>query len=159
MKCHAVTMHNSTESPCAIVRCEAIVPHVEHWGTVGDECVRWKSPAELDEGVDDYYTAYATESRVDPSKVQWSQLAPFAPALELVARALMHGAKKHSEAPGTEAWRSVENAALIFGDKVARHGLEHVCGRKFDPESKLPHLAHMIANVLIVMMTEGDFIK
>lgn len=99
------------------------------------------------------------DTRTDPSKVQWSQLAPFLPALELVARAFMFGADKHHEKTGTEAWRTVEDAARIFGDKAARHALEHVAGRKFDPDSKLPHLALCIANLLIALTNEGEILS
>lgn len=148
MKCAAKTIRNGQTITCA-----SQVPHVDHWGDAFGEIARWRSPAELDEGV------RSINTRTNPNKVEWSQLAPFLPALELVARALMHGAKKHHEAPGSTAWRDVEDPAHVFGNKIARHGLEHACGRKFDPESKLPHLAHLIANALIVMMSEGDFIK
>jgi len=154
MSCTAVTMHSGS-----IVECNGnhTFPGL-HVGIACGDVIAWPMANDAPmNGVRDFDRSDVGKKH-DASKLDWAQLAPFLPALEEVARVLQFGAQKHNEKPGTEAWRTVEDAAREYGTAAARHALKRVRGIKFDEQTKRPHLAHAIANLLIVMMTEGEYL-
>lgn len=73
----------------------------------------------------------------DGGKDRWS-LLPWK-GVRWIVKVLGFGAKKYK--PG--GWRTVDNAVERYGDAAARHLAAYLDGEIIDPESGLPHLAHM----------------
>lgn len=73
-------------------------------------------------------------------------LLPFA-AVEQVAEVLTKGAAKYS--PG--GWRQVTNAFPRYFAAMLRHTWARALGERTDPESGLPHLAHVACNALFLV--------
>lgn len=74
-------------------------------------------------------------------------LGGFAEALEWVAKVGTFGAKKYSP----NGWKKVPNGQERYEDALYRHWNAYLAGEEIDPESGLPHLAHMAWGVLAVM--------
>lgn len=74
-------------------------------------------------------------------------LGDFARALEQVGQVGTFGAAKYS--PG--GWVEVPNGIDRYTDAMLRHWLAHKRGERFDPETKLMHLAHAAWNMLAVL--------
>ena len=66
-------------------------------------------------------------------------------AITAVSQVLTYGANKYSE----ENWALVPNGTRRYTDAMLRHLLREATGEYLDPESKLPHAAHLAANALI----------
>lgn len=65
-------------------------------------------------------------------------------ALELVARVATDGAVKYTD----DGWASLPDGAIRYTEAMLRHLLAE--GREYaDPESGLPHAAHLACNALI----------
>ncbi len=83
-------------------------------------------------------------TKLDREKKQWS-LLPLR-ALEPIVDVLMYGAKKYS--PGN--WMKCDDIQR-YKDATARHYVAYQAGEWEDPESKLPHLAHLGCNVVFLL--------
>lgn len=64
-----------------------------------------------------------------------------------VARVLEHGAEKY----GPYNWRSTKVGALTYVAAIQRHLAAWVDGEDLDPESRLPHIAHIAAGCAILL--------
>lgn len=71
----------------------------------------------------------------------------FAKALEAVGDVGTYGARKYVP----HGWRDVKEADRRYMDAMIRHMLKYLQGEQDDPESGLPHLAHMAWNALCVL--------
>lgn len=80
----------------------------------------------------------------------WLVLAGFARALKLVVQVGTYGANKYSE----DGWKSVPNGEKRYRDAFVRHLLDYMGGERLDPESKLPHLAHIAWNALALIQLD-----
>ena len=67
--------------------------------------------------------------------------------VESVAWALKTGATKY----GAWNWRKSEVIASTYGSAILRHTHAYLDGEDLDPESGLSHLAHIGANVAIIL--------
>lgn len=67
--------------------------------------------------------------------------------LEAVAEVLTFGAKKYAE----DSWKTVPNAIKRYENALGRHFLAFNKGEEFDPETGLPHLAHIATNALFLI--------
>lgn len=68
--------------------------------------------------------------------------------LERIAKVMEHGEKKH----GAFGWRKLEDLETTeWTDAAQRHILAYQRGELVDRESKLPHLAHAIADLMIAL--------
>lgn len=81
----------------------------------------------------------------DAGKRRWD-LLPWR-ALGLVADALTLGAAKH----GDDGWRTLPNARRRYYAATLRHLTAWWEGEALDGEDRLPHLAHAIADVLLLL--------
>lgn len=147
MKCPAVTIKDGE-----LVQCESLVEHDEHWGAHGNSSTRWRSPAELDEGVGDdgFYTAHDTLAK---TKKRWD-LMPW-DVLGWVERVLVAGMLK----PGRTAFGWKDRPREEHVEALLRHVIEYAAGKRFDNETKLPVLAHVIARALFVMWHDGEVMR
>lgn len=73
-------------------------------------------------------------------------LGDFAQALQQVSAVGKFGAKKYAD----NNWLSVKDGTKRYQDAMLRHYLAWCTGEVNDPESGLPHLAHMAWNALAV---------
>lgn len=80
--------------------------------------------------------------KFDAGKPRMS-LLPF-DALLMVAMVLTFGAKKYA----AHSWRTVPNALERYSDALLRHWERMQAGEWLDPESGLPHWAHIACNAL-----------
>lgn len=71
----------------------------------------------------------------------------FARALAAVSHVSTMGANKYSAG----SWKTVPNAKERYYDAFHRHILADAAGEANDPESGLPHLAHVAWNALALM--------
>ena len=79
--------------------------------------------------------------RFDGDKVRWD-LLPF-DALEQVAMVSTYGAKKYAP----KNWERGMSWSRMFGSMM-RHLTARMRGERLDPESGLPHLAHVAWNAI-----------
>ena len=77
-------------------------------------------------------------------------LGDFSAALEEVCKVGTFGAEKYS----AHGWLEVPDASERYTDAMLRHYLAHAQGIATDPESGLPHLAHLAWNALAVLELE-----
>lgn len=71
----------------------------------------------------------------------------FPNALSAVVDVATFGAKKYKR----NSWKTVPDAVIRYSDALVRHQLAMGKGEEFDPESKLPHLAHFAWNALAIL--------
>lgn len=66
-----------------------------------------------------------------------------------LAQALSHGANKY----GVRNWRDPEHKVKTstYADAALRHLFAYISGEDLDPDSGLPHLAHVAANCNILL--------
>lgn len=83
--------------------------------------------------------------KYDTGKLRWS-LLPWG-AVEWAVKVLEHGATKY----GDNNWQLVENGAKRYNDALIRHTAAIQKGETLDPESGLPHLAHVAVNALFLL--------
>lgn len=83
--------------------------------------------------------------KFDEHKPRWD-LLPVYPIEEAV-KVFTFGAKKY----GDNNWRKIENPHDRYYAALMRHIIPWRKGEIIDPESGLPHLAHAIANLVILM--------
>jgi hypothetical protein len=84
----------------------------------------------------------------DQDKADLSLLPPA--ALESVGQVLTWGAKKYE----AENWRRVPGWRRRYLAAGLRHVFSYMRGKKSDPESKLPHLAHAACCFLFLLELE-----
>ncbi|MEM8801114.1 MAG: dATP/dGTP diphosphohydrolase domain-containing protein [Pseudomonadota bacterium] len=68
-------------------------------------------------------------------------------ALFWTAAACEFGARKY----GRHNWREEGLIASVYYDAMMRHAMRYYEGEKNDPDSELPHLAHVAATALILL--------
>lgn len=71
-------------------------------------------------------------------------------AVEAVSAILNYGAQKYEE----DSWQSVPDGRKRYEDAFYRHQIERNKGQTYDDESGLPHLAHMICNLMFLLWFE-----
>ena len=71
----------------------------------------------------------------------------FALAILEVSKVGTFGANKYTD----NGWQTVPNGIARYEDALLRHFMAYKDGEFFDPESKLPHLAHCAWNALAVL--------
>lgn len=71
-------------------------------------------------------------------------------ALEEVGKILTFGAQKYA----AHSWKTVPNNKERYKAALVRHLLAHSRGEVIDPESGLPHLAHLACNALFILELE-----
>lgn len=81
----------------------------------------------------------------DNGKLRWD-LVPFE-SLEEIIKVLMYGANKYSD----NNWLKVEKPRIRYFAAAMRHLVAWFKGEKFDPESKLHHLAHAGCCILFLL--------
>jgi len=79
--------------------------------------------------------------KFDTGKLRYSLVPPV--AIKGIAEVLTFGASKY----GANNWQLVEDAEVRYLDALMRHLEAYRAGERFDPESGLPHLAHLATNV------------
>ena len=87
----------------------------------------------------------------DSGKRQWS-LLPWGP-LRHVVDVFRHGADKYE----VDNWKHRRTATDVrYFDAALRHLLAWRDGERPDPESGLPHLAHAVCCLLIILWHDDD---
>lgn len=81
----------------------------------------------------------------DTGKAPW-HLLPWG-AVEEVVKVLEFGAKKYAP----DGWRHVPNGESRYFSALIRHLVAWREGEWLDPESGLPHLAHVVCNALFLL--------
>lgn len=81
----------------------------------------------------------------DKGKLPW-RLVPWAQMKDVV-QVLAFGAHKY---PSADNWQRVEGAKERYLDAAFRHLLARAMGEQRDPETGLPHLAHLICCALFL---------
>ncbi len=89
-------------------------------------------------------------AKADAGKCLAGVLSDFALALQAVADVGTMGANKYSRG----GWQSVPNAEERYFDAAWRHLLK-ARHEELDPDSGLPHLAHLAWNLLAVLEIQG----
>lgn len=83
--------------------------------------------------------------KYDQEKPRWSLLP--AGTIALVVAVLTFGIKKYSP----DNWQRVPEARRRYYDAMCRHLEAWWNGEILDPETKLPHLAHLVCCALFLM--------
>jgi hypothetical protein len=86
--------------------------------------------------------------KYDDGKRNW-MLVPWK-ALEEVVKVMELGARKY----GRFNWQELEEPQRRYGEAAMRHLVAWMKGEKMDPESGLPHLAHLGCNALFLLWFE-----
>lgn len=86
----------------------------------------------------------AKGQKFDSGKLQWHLLDMS--LLEDTVKVLMVGAKKYSP----NNWQLVEDAKERYYNAAMRHLTAWKRGEKLDPDDRLPHLAHLMCNVIFL---------
>jgi len=78
--------------------------------------------------------------------------ASILPPIGLVhcAAVMRNGASKY----GVANWRDEPIKRSVYDDAIERHRLKYMAGELIDKDSKLPHLAHIATNCLILLDAE-----
>ena len=87
-------------------------------------------------------------AKFDDGKIRFSLLTrSLATPLKRVAEVLEYGARKYQP----NSWQHVPNAKERYEDALDRHLNSWKSGEVVDPESGLPHLAHIATNALFLL--------
>ena len=78
--------------------------------------------------------------KFDVGKLRYSLIPP--EATRAIAEVLTFGAEKYAP----NSWQSVPNAHERYLDALMRHLEAYRAGELIDPESKLPHMSHLLCN-------------
>lgn len=104
------------------------------------------APLELPRGT-------ATGVKLDTGKVEMSLLMQgCAYAVRKVAEILTFGAKKYTR----NGWQTVPDAERRYTDALYRHMNAIHSGELTDPESGLPHMAHVACNAMFLLELSND---
>lgn len=87
-----------------------------------------------------------TPEKYDQGKPQWS-LFPFKSA-EDVVRVLEFGIEKYKV---KNSWMDVKDGERRYIDAIGRHYAAICSGETYDPESGMPHMAHLACSALFVL--------
>lgn len=86
--------------------------------------------------------------KFDGDKPRWTlMMQGLAFALSQVVAVLTFGAAKYQ----AHSWRKVENGQERYRDALYRHLAAYETGELVDPESGLPHMAHVATNAMFLM--------
>jgi len=128
-------------------RCASCRHHLlEQWEDPCDSCRghgRWEAAGAAPAPAGGYFATHA-----DRGKLRWECL-PW-PAVEQVVGVLTFGANKYS----AWSWPSTPDARRRYFASAIRHAVAWVKGERLDPESGLPHLAHLACNALFLLSFE-----
>ena len=72
--------------------------------------------------------------------------------IEAVGNVLTFGAEEY----GPNNWQKVDGAEDRYYAAAMRHLMAYRKGEKIDPESKLPHLAHVATNMMFLLHFERN---
>lgn len=86
----------------------------------------------------------------DGEKDRWD-LLPYGPVAEVV-KVLTFGARKYSD----DNWQQVPQARKRYFAAAMRHLVAWFRGERYDPESKIHHLAHAVCCLLFLMWFDGE---
>lgn len=89
-------------------------------------------------------------TKYDQEKPRWS-LLPWKET-EQVVQVLTHGSKKYDDFN----WQKVPNARDRYFSAAMRHLIAWKNNEKMDGETKLPHLASVICNILFLMWMDNN---
>lgn len=94
----------------------------------------------------------ASDGKADNGKIRMSLLlTQFGELVKDVAEVLTFGAAKYPKPPMDDGWRQTPNGFYRYQDAAYRHLSKFLVeGERNDPESGVHHLAHAIADILIV---------
>ena len=87
--------------------------------------------------------------KFDEDKMKYSFFFDqFPNAIDGLVKCGMYGQKKYKvkETDGKTGWEHVENAESRYRDALLRHFFAYTRGEVVDPESKLPHIYHVVWN-------------
>jgi hypothetical protein len=84
----------------------------------------------------------------DSGKPDWS-LVPME-TLEYVAKVMTFGAEKYAR----DGWKELPDFENRYFAAMLRHLTAWQAGEKVDPESGLPHLAHVLTNATFLLWNE-----
>lgn len=87
----------------------------------------------------------AGAEKFDGGKLRWS-LLPWK-GVEWIVRVMEYGAMKYS----AHGWRHLPDAKERYLEALTRHMVEIHKGNIIDPESGLPHLAHVACNAVFLL--------
>jgi len=85
----------------------------------------------------------------DSDKPRYDLLPPI--AIDLMAQVMTFGAKKYKP----EGWRTVDNAIQRYQAALLRHSFAMLRGEVLDPESGLPHAAHVMCCAAFIAELQG----
>lgn len=88
-----------------------------------------------------------SEMKIKSNKTQLSLVQ--VEFIELMAKVLMHGNTKHVP----NSWKQQKDISL-YHDALYRHWFAYLKGEYNAPDSKLPHLAHVAVNAMILHYLE-----
>ena len=88
--------------------------------------------------------------KYDHGKPRYDLLPPV--AIDELAKILTFGAEKYAP----NSWQKVEHAKERYTAALLRHLYAWLGGEYFDPESGLPHLYHVGANLMFLLHFEDD---
>ena len=125
----------------SIVKSSVIKSNVIESSTVKSSFTEIKNPVTLDQKL---------AIKKDSDKPKYSLLSPY--GLEELAKVATFGATKYAP----HNWRKGFDYSRLL-DASMRHILEYQKGNKMDDESKLPHLAHAMWNLMALL--EQDYLK
>ena len=114
---------------------------------------RWSPPPEPEansESDPHGLPQHSPGAKLDSGKCVAGVLSDFALALQAVADVGDFGARKYTRG----GWQSVPNAEERYFDAMWRH-LLRARHEELDPDSKLPHFAHLAWNLLAVLELQG----
>ena len=96
-------------------------------------------------------TSVSLGAKFDAGKLLWRPLMNgLALPLRSLAAVLSYGAQKYKE----DSWQAVPEGRKRYEDAFYRHRDDRAAGQVYDEESGLPHIAHMIINLMFVFWFE-----
>jgi hypothetical protein len=91
--------------------------------------------------------------KYDEDKLRYDLVPP--QAIKALAETLTIGAIKYAP----NSWQIVPDAERRYTAAMMRHFEAYRSGEEFDPETKLSHLAHCIANISFLLYFQSERIK
>ena len=85
------------------------------------------------------------DHKADSGKLRYDLIPPRAE--ELLAAVLTHGAERYGE----DSWRLVTEARARYTAALMRHLAAWRKGELTDPDSGLPHMAHLLTNAVFLL--------